>query len=197
MVEDSKQQELAPNYGTLLLLVGPSGSGKDSLLDYAKMHFAGDDRVQFVQRCITRLKDDDSEDHLSMTVNEFQKAEREGQFVISWGAHGLYYGLPACLLEDLEQGRLVVANGSRQTIPVLREQFPNFRVVNLMVEPDILARRLASRGREDAQDIEKRLRRSQNLEQQDLFGDETHHLDNSGDLAVAGAAFVAIIKRNL
>ncbi len=181
-------------HGTLVLLVGPSGSGKDSLLDFAREHFKGNDQVQFVQRCITRLKEDDTEDHQGMTVAQFQKAEREGQFVISWGAHGLYYGLPASLLEPLEKGGVAVANGSRKTIPVLRDQFPHLKVVNLTVQPDILAQRLASRGRESAEEIEKRLVRTQSLKNQNLFDDDTVHLDNSGELAIAGQEFIEIIK---
>ena len=182
-------------YGTLILLVGPSGSGKDSILNYAREVLQGDPGILFVRRVITRPLDDPTEDHEAMSVYAFQKAEIRGDFVISWGAHGLYYGLPASLLAHIEAGGVAIANGSRKTIPILRDQFPSFQVVNLTVKPEILAERLAKRGRESADEIKRRLERSKQLDDQALFDEATIHLDNSGDLATAGEAFVDIVRR--
>ena len=193
MAERSKLELAEGGYGTLVLLVGPSGSGKDSVLNWARNHFKDDPRILFVRRCITRDNGDPSEDHDSMSVAAFQKAEMLGKFVISWGAHGLYYGLPASLLDHLETGGVAIANGSRKTIPVLRAQFPHFEVVNLTVSPDILAERLASRGRESREEIERRLQRTDKLRDEGLFDDQTIHLDNSGDLADAGNNFVQLV----
>ena len=181
--------------GSLVLLVGPSGSGKDSLLAYAREKLLDDPRILFVRRCITRKDGDPSEDHESISVAEFQKAELQGRFVISWGAHGLYYGLPVSLLDHIAAGGVAIANGSRKTIPMLKEQFPQLRVINLTVAPDILARRLAQRGRESAEEIERRLARTAELSTDPLFGDETTHLDNSGPLDIAGDALVTMVTR--
>jgi len=180
-------------YGTLVLLVGPSGSGKDSVLNYARETLKDDPRILFVRRCITRSNGDPSEDHESMSVAAFQKAEMQGHFVISWGAHGLYYGLPASLLAHLQTGGVAIANGSRKTIPVLRDQFPHFHVINLTVEPDILIQRLSARGRENADEIRQRIARTKKLEAEDLFDEETIHLDNSGDIEAAGQVFVDML----
>ncbi len=191
----SKQDNWAEGYGTLVLLVGPSGSGKDSVLGFAKEALREDPRILFVRRCITRANGDPSEDHDSMSVAAFQKAERDGEFVMSWGAHGLFYGLPASLLSHLETGGVAIANGSRKTIPLLRDQFPNFKVINLTVEPDILAERLTARGREDADEIIQRIERTKKLEGEDLFDEETIHLDNSGALEIAGTACVEMLRQ--
>ena len=195
MIEQDRHEPVEEGYGTLVLLVGPSGSGKDSVLNFARRKFKGDPRVLFVRRCITRSNGDPSEDHESMSVAAFQRAEMLGKFVISWGAHGLYYGLPATMLTHLESGGVAIANGSRKTIPVLRAQFPNFEVVNLTVDPAILAERLAERGRETVGEIEKRIERSELLMNEDLFDERTHHIDNSGNLAIAGNAFSDLIER--
>ena len=192
-MQRSKEELVREGYGSLVLLVGPSGSGKDSLLDWARARLEDDPRILFVRRCITREKNDPNEDHDSMSVPQFQKAEMLGKFVISWGAHGLYYGLPATLLNHLETGGVAIANGSRKTIPVLREQFPRLQVINLTVQPEILAERLARRGRESAEEIERRLARTDKIRSESLFDEETIHLDNSGDLSIAGQKFVDLL----
>lgn len=195
MASQTGNEEADYRRGTLVLLVGPSGSGKDSLLAYARAKLRDDPAILFVRRCITRKDGDPNEDHESMGIEEFQRAEQQGRFVISWGAHGLYYGLPATLLDHLANGGVAIANGSRKSIPLLKEQFPRLRVVNLTVAPDILAKRLAQRGRESADEIKRRLARTAELSNDPLFGEETTHLDNSGPLDIAGDAFVALIKR--
>nr|WP_321463478.1 phosphonate metabolism protein/1,5-bisphosphokinase (PRPP-forming) PhnN [uncultured Cohaesibacter sp.] len=194
MITSGSNEQAGVAMGTFILLVGPSGSGKDSLLAYAREQLAQDRRILFVRRCITREAGDPSEDHLSMSVTDFQRAEMQGQFVISWGAHGLYYGLPASMLDHLQGGGVAIANGSRKTIPLLKERFARLKVINLTVEPEILARRLAKRGRESAEEIELRLARTREISSDGLFGEDTIHLDNSGDLSRAGAALVALLR---
>ena len=191
---------LAPNSdkdpvsGTLVLLVGPSGSGKDSILDWAREELKDDPRILFVRRCITRQAGDPNEDHIFMTEADFEAAEEDGAFMLSWHAHGLHYGLPIGLLDHMRRGGVAIANGSRKTIPQLRERFANLVVVALTVRPDILAERLAKRGRETAEEIEQRLGRTKALEAEDLMDDRIVTLDNSGELSTAGADFVAMIK---
>jgi phosphonate metabolism protein PhnN/1,5-bisphosphokinase (PRPP-forming) len=101
------------------------------------------------------------------------------------------------LLDHLEKGGVVIANGSRKVIPVLSKQFPNFIAVNLTVEKSILAKRLLSRGREGEKEIERRLNRTDSLNESNLFGSETVHIDNSGSLEIAGASFVELIESRL
>lgn len=194
MIDRSKEELQKGGFGTLVLLVGPSGSGKDSLLDWARSALATDARILFVRRCITREAGDPTEDHVALSVAAFQKAEMDGEFVISWGAHGLYYGLPASLLDHLETGGVAIANGSRKTIPILKEQFPRLEVINLTVEPEILAQRLAGRGRETEAEIKERLERTRKLQGEDLFDENTINLDNSSELSVAGDKLVTLLK---
>ena len=49
--------------GNLIVVVGPSGVGKDSLLSGARERLA---RVHFMQRVITRAADAGGEQHLSL-----------------------------------------------------------------------------------------------------------------------------------
>ena len=80
----------------LVLVVGPSGAGKDTLLEAARQALADDPRFRFVRRVITRPADAGGEAHEAVTAEEF--AARE--FALQWQAHGLSYGIPADAIED-------------------------------------------------------------------------------------------------
>lgn len=137
----------------LVLVVGPSGAGKDTLLNIAGTTLAGDTRFRFVRRVITRPAEAGGEDHEAVTDTEF--AARE--FALQWEAHGLRYGIPADVARDIVRG-VVVANVSRAVIAEAAAKFP-VRVIEITAPADVLAARLAARGRETASDIAKRLAR--------------------------------------
>lgn len=144
--------------GTLFLVVGPSGAGKDTLLDGARLVLAGDPRFAFARRIITRPKDAGGEAHEEATREAFAAREAAGGFFVTWSAHGLRYGLAASIEAELAAGRCVIANVSR-TIPAMLAGRVRAAVVEITAPPDLLAQRLASRGREDAADIPSRLGR--------------------------------------
>lgn len=146
--------------GTLIVVVGPSGAGKDTIIDYARVRLAGDPSVMFVRRVVTRPSRPAAENHASMAPDHFAAAEREGAFAFTWRAHGLSYAFPAAMKEHLDAGGVAVANGSRATLPRLGARFPSLLVVSLVVSRAQLAARLAARGRESAQEIERRLDRA-------------------------------------
>jgi len=142
----------------LVLVVGPSGAGKDTLLNAARRTLAGDARFRFVRRVITREPDPDGEDHEPVTPMQF--AARD--FALQWQAHGLHYGIPADIAPDVAAGTVVVANVSRGVIAEAAERFP-MRVIEVTAPPAVLAARLATRGRETASDIAARLARAVTL----------------------------------
>lgn len=147
--------------GVLILVVGPSGAGKDSLLSAAAHHFSLDDRFVFVRRVVTRPSDPSSEDVDTVTERVFAARELEGQFALSWGAHGLRYGLPRAIVDmGLQRGACVVANASRAIIEEARSRFPHVATILVTASDATLAKRLAARGRETAADIEQRIARA-------------------------------------
>ena len=168
--------------GHLVPVVGPSGAGKDSILRAAQDLFAGDERVVFPRRVVTRTAMADAEDHDSMSVEQFEAAAAEGRFALAWSAHGLRYGLPVTLEDDLRDGRLVMANLSRSVIPQVMERYPTALVVEIIADRDVIAARLASRGREDAEEIRERLDRSVPVR----LPSSTVRIDNSGPREIAG-----------
>ncbi|RXT51328.1 phosphonate metabolism protein/1,5-bisphosphokinase (PRPP-forming) PhnN [Bosea sp. Tri-44] len=146
--------------GTFFLIVGPSGAGKDSLIDGARTLLEPTGRYVFARRVVTRPAGSPGEDHEAATDEAFDAREAKGDFLITWGAHGLRYGLPAELKRLIEAGRNVIANGSRATIAALANSLPRFVVVEVTAPPEVLAARIAGRGRESGEAIEKRLSRT-------------------------------------
>jgi phosphonate metabolism protein PhnN/1,5-bisphosphokinase (PRPP-forming) len=147
-----------PDAGTLVLVVGPSGAGKDTLMEAARVALADDPQVLFARRLITR-RGGLGEDHDSCDLASFEAAERAGALALSWRAHGLAYGIPAGVLAELAAGRTVVANVSRAVIPQAEKIAGNVLVLEVTASAPVLAARLAGRGRESAGDIEARLAR--------------------------------------
>lgn len=183
--------EHAPARGTVIAVVGPSGVGKDSLMDLARKHFSDRADIRFVRRTITRPKDSVGEDHDAVTAEAFEALTRSGAFAVSWKAHGLGYGIPADVHDDLAAGRVVIVNGSRSALDAFSTAFPRLLVVNITARPDVLAKRLTARGRETAADIEARLKRSCEPLPPQL---DTVSIDNSGELEAAGKELVRLIE---
>lgn len=178
--------------GVFVAVVGPSGAGKDTVIDYARARFADEDRLEFVRRVITRPSDEASEDHDTLADAAFVEAEADGAFAVSWEAHGLRYGLPADVDWSVANGHVAVANVSRSIIPALRDRYANLAIVEITASPEILAERLAMRGRESRGEVLARLARSVNVT---LSGPGVTSIDNSGQREAAGERFADVLRK--
>jgi phosphonate metabolism protein PhnN/1,5-bisphosphokinase (PRPP-forming) len=139
----------------LVLVVGPSGAGKDTLLEAARQALARDPRFRFVQRVITRPADAGGEAHKAVSPEEFARRH----FALQWQAHGLSYGIPADIEDDIDRDLVVVVKASRTIVADAAARFPT-RVIEVTAPAKVLAERLASRGREQAADVAERLARN-------------------------------------
>jgi len=176
--------------GTLVLVVGPSGAGKDSVIGYCRERLGADAPVVFPRRVVTRAEGA-FEDHDTLSQEDFAHAAEEGAFALHWRAHGLSYGIPASAAADLAAGACVVANVSRLAVEEARRLFSPLVVVLVSARREVLAERLRARGRESEEEIARRLDRA---ELGGLTGPDVYPLDNSGDLSVAGEAFLALVR---
>lgn len=145
--------------GALVLVVGPSGAGKDALMEGARGALADDRRFRFARRLITRPALAGAEDHDSCDEAGFVAARARGELALSWAAHGLHYGIPARELAGIAGGEVVIANISRGAIGATEALAERVVVVEITAPAAILAKRLAARGRESEADIAKRLSR--------------------------------------
>jgi ribose 1,5-bisphosphokinase len=149
--------------GVFVAVVGPSGAGKDTLIKLARemlrVRPAGVETL-FVRRVITRAPDAALEDHDTLDEAAFAAAKAAGKFAVTWSAHGLNYGLPREVDIAIAAGGVAVANGSRAALAAMSEHFENLVVVQVTAPREVLAERLAARGRETREEILGRLDRA-------------------------------------
>ena len=156
--QDSDTGRLGP--GTFVLVVGPSGAGKDALIKGAREVLQHDPRFAFPQRIITRPPHP-SEDHIPMSEAEFAEAARQDRFALIWQAHGLSYGVPRDTFDRaIREGQIALLNASRTVCAVVRERYARACIIVVDCPPDIRAARITDRGRENAADASGRLTRS-------------------------------------
>ena len=180
--------------GKLIYLMGPSGSGKDSLIDAAREQLQARG-CEVVRRVITRSAEAVGEDALSVSRERFDSLNEEGAFALHWQANGLDYGIPVQLDNWLNAGRHVLVNGSRGYLDQARKRYPALLAIMLRVDTAVLRQRLLARGRETLEDISARLKRN------DLFissvsaleAQHVHVLDNSAALEVGVQRLLALI----
>ncbi len=176
--------------GTLFLVVGPSGAGKDRLIHAARESQAGDPRIGFARRVITRPPSPGGEAHDTIDPQGFARLADAGGFLLSWRVHDTDYGVPVCCAARLRAGDAIVANVSRTVIGDALARHAPVRVIEVTAPPELLASRLGTRGREDAAGMEARLARAVALP----TDAPVTRIVNDGALKDALTAFIAAIR---
>jgi len=174
--------------GCWVLVCGPSGAGKDSVLGWAADALAHEDGVAFARRWVTRsAAPAGGDDEISAAA--MARRRSEGGFAWYWEAHGLAYGVDASHHAEVAAGRVVAVNGSRLHATEVGDR-PDVRRVLVTAPREVLAQRLAQRGRESADAVARRLSRSE------APAPLPWHLEivNDGDLATAGLHLAAFLK---
>jgi len=174
--------------GLLVLVVGPSGSGKDTLLAGAAARLAADPRFAFTRRWVTRPAA--GEDHETVDVPGFLARLSAGEFALHWEAHGLLYGIPAAALAPMEQGGIVVANVSRSIILEAAKRHP-VAVIEITAPESLRALRLADRAREKPEAIGERLSRQVTPP----AGIRLHRIVNDGTIDEGVIALADLLRR--
>ncbi len=174
----------------LVAVVGPSGAGKDTLMAGARAQLAAESHVRFVRRVITRPAEAGGEDHQPVTEEAFRSLRDAGGFALWWQAHGLSYGIPAHVAPDIAAGIVVVANLSRGVLQDAASRFP-LLVLEITAPLEVRAARLANRGREEAEDVARRLAREAPLPR----GLDARRVVNDGEPEQGIAEVVRVLRQ--
>ena len=177
--------------GTLILVVGPSGAGKDTLIAGARVALKGEVRFVFPRRAITRAQVVGTEDSVTMAPGAFAAAMAAGAFALAWRAHGLSYGIPIAIEAALRQGRHVVINVSRSVISEARQRYQPVHVVEAWAPIEVLEERLAARGRESDDEIADRLARASPVV---VEGPDVTRIATTGTVAESLERFLEILR---
>ncbi|MDI2140759.1 MULTISPECIES: phosphonate metabolism protein/1,5-bisphosphokinase (PRPP-forming) PhnN [unclassified Pseudomonas] len=181
--------------GRLIYLMGPSGSGKDSLIEAARAPLRSLN-CEVIRRVITRSAESVGEDAIGVTPQEFEERQRAGDFSLAWQANGLSYGIPVEMEQWLKAGKHVLVNGSRANLRQALEAYPTLVPVLLTVRDDVLRDRLLRRGRETLEQIDARLARNTLFKERRSTDMAVHLIDNSGDLADAVGHLLELVMLN-
>ncbi|MFZ6773737.1 phosphonate metabolism protein/1,5-bisphosphokinase (PRPP-forming) PhnN [Undibacterium sp. SXout7W] len=183
------QQKSLPDGGRLFYVVGPSGAGKDSLLQWVRARLPADRRIHFAQRVITRPCHD-SEDHFPVTQEQFWQQASAGEFCMHWQANQLHYGIRRHIEAHLRCGQDVVVNGSREYVPQLRLRFPEAQIIWIEADATLIQERIARRQRETGAALLHRVQRAQQFT---ADNDNIHKIDNSGTIDIAGQQLLQLL----
>jgi ribose 1,5-bisphosphokinase len=175
--------------GCLVYVMGPSGAGKDTLIDYARMR-VDPAAVIFAHRFITRPVGAGGENHIRLSEKEFAARRDAGLFALTWKSHGLWYGIGVEVDAWLSRGLAVVVSGSRAAWPMAQARYSNLRGLVVDAPTEIRAARLIARGREDERAVRARLERDVALPP----GEPLQLLYNDGPVAAAGEQFVNFLR---
>jgi guanylate kinase len=150
--------------GKLVILSGPSGVGKDTVIDAWKA------RNPFVARVVAyttrspREKEVDGVDYHFVPVEEFRRQANGGHFLEYKEVHGNYYATPLSDMQAmLDAGRIAVlkidVQGALSVMPLRPDALSVF-----LLPPDRaeLKRRIVGRGTDDQEAVDRRLRNAEN-----------------------------------
>ncbi len=146
--------------GSILIVSGPSGSGKSSLMDEM---FKSIDDIHFSISTTTRdVRDGEKEgvNYYFISKDDFKKDIEEGMFLEWARVHGNYYGTSLKpILKALHEGKLVVFDVDVQGHKIAREKFGNLITSVFLTTKDqnVLKQRLSNRGTDSNESINKRI----------------------------------------
>jgi phosphonate metabolism protein PhnN/1,5-bisphosphokinase (PRPP-forming) len=176
----------------MFLLVGNSGSGKDSILAWAKEHWSCPKKELLVaQRYITRPESPETEKFISVSADEFEKMDKNGAFILKWISYDMHYGVKSDVLKELKRGNLVVVNVSRQVIDDTCQRFPGTKVIFVQVPIDTIVKRIQDRGRETDEQVKARVQRAK--ENETLPGAD-FVVENTGTIEDGGKKLLEFLK---
>lgn len=134
----------------LVVFVGPSGSGKDTLMVKSRDKLLAEGyNVHIVRRSITRPSDH-NEAFESLTRDQFIEHEANGRFILSWDIYGNQYGIPREQIDPyIMAGHVVLVNLSRAKTLELKQHYPEAKLVLVKTPSETAKKRIENRKRDE------------------------------------------------
>lgn len=139
---------LCAEEGKFLLLLGPSGVGKSTIIRHLKEM---DSRFVYVSPYTTRELRPGETDKVHVSLEAIQQLEQEGKLLTVNVIYGIYYATPKEVIDmALSEGNIPILDWPVSNMDVMLDNYgPN--LLTVYVEPeslDELERRLANDGRD-------------------------------------------------
>jgi len=148
------------NKGILFVLSGPSGVGKNTVLDALFKEYDG---VSYSVSATTREAREgevEGEDYFFISEEEFKNIEKKNGFIECALVHGHYYGTPKKFVDEkLESGEDIILEIDTQGAKQVREKYPD-AVYIFLLPPSLeeLKNRLDKRDTEDTKNKSIRIK---------------------------------------
>ncbi|QYX34236.1 guanylate kinase [Sphaerospermopsis torques-reginae] len=153
----------SPSLGKLIVLTGPSGVGKGTLMQkllqlHPELYYS----VSATTRS-PRPGEINGQNYYFITRSQFEKLVAQGEF-LEWAEFaGNYYGTPrAAVLEQIQSGKLVILEIELEGARQIRASYPN--ALSIFILPPSfseLEKRIRGRGQDSQEAIARRLNRAQ------------------------------------
>ena len=149
--------------GKLVILSGPSGVGKDTIIDAWREINPRVERVIAYTTRSPRSGEVDGLDYNFVTVPDFQAKAAQGEFLEFKEVHGNWYATPLTDMEDLlNSGKVAIlkidVQGALHAMTLRKDAISVFVLPPSMEELEL---RIRGRGTDDEGVIEKRLANAQ------------------------------------
>jgi phosphonate metabolism protein PhnN/1,5-bisphosphokinase (PRPP-forming) len=174
--------------GLWVIVCGPSGAGKDSVLQHAERSLESGSRIVFARRFVTRAAGPGARD-AELSRGELRKLLASGGVAWHWQAHGQDYAIGAGYRDLVARGSIVVVNGSREHAAGLLGR-TDVRTVLVTAPSETVRERLLARGRESTEAVALRMERNAVLDLQDA----DRVIANDGPLEAAGTALADYLR---
>ncbi len=153
MIEEERMSEM----GKLIVLSGPSGAGKGTIVD----QLLKNGEYELSISCTTRAprgQEKEGINYFYKPKEEFEKMIAEGKFLEYADVFGCYYGTPRdYVLGKLEQGKSVILEIDVQGALQVKENYPQAIMIFILPpSEEVLLERLRGRGTETDEQIAKR-----------------------------------------
>lgn len=183
--------------GKLVLVVAPSGSGKDTLIEAAEHAYP---ELATLVTCTTRPprpREVEGVDYHFLSPEEFDARIERGEF-LEWAEYGgnRYGTLKASIEEVLARGEVLLAAIEVQGARAVRELLPRSELALVYIEAggwDVLVRRITARAPIGEEELKKRYERYLD---EATFKEEADLVINNldGEVETAKETFLAYLE---